>query len=90
VRTTVTLDDELLRRLRELAAERGISFKAAIDEVLRRGLAAQELPARRPKRFRAETFRSPFRPGVDPVKLNQLSDELEVEHDAARIRRGAP
>lgn len=87
MRTTLTLDDELLRRLRALAAERGTSFKAVVDEVIRRGLAAQELPAQQPRRFRVETFRSGFRPGVDAVKLNQLSDDLQVDHAAARIAR---
>lgn len=87
MRTTLTLDDELLRRLRALAAERGTSFKAVVDDVIRRGLAAQELPPQRSRRFRAETFRSAFRPGVDAMKLNQLSDDLEVEHAAARIGR---
>jgi hypothetical protein len=28
--------------------------------------------------FQVETFWSAFRPGVDPLKLNQLSDELEA------------
>ena len=32
--------------------------------------------------FRIDTFRSAFRPGVDPLKLNQLSDELEARRFA--------
>jgi hypothetical protein len=28
--------------------------------------------------FHGEVFRSRFRPGVDPLKLNQLGDELEA------------
>jgi hypothetical protein len=28
------------------------------------------------KPFRVQTFRSPLRDGIDPLKLNQLADEL--------------
>jgi hypothetical protein len=78
VRTTLTLDDDLARKLRELAHRRKISFKEAVNSVLRRGLVAQESRAEVGQPFEVETFRSAFRPGVDPLKLNQLSDELEA------------
>jgi hypothetical protein len=34
-----------------------------------------------------DVFSSPFRAGVDTLKLNQLSDELEAADAAARARR---
>lgn len=79
MRTTLTLDDDVAERLTKLARRRHLSFKEVVNTVLRRGLASQELrsPARKP--FRVRTFRSSFRPGVDPQRLNQLLDELEVE-----------
>jgi hypothetical protein len=77
VRTTLTLDDDVAVKLRELAHRRKVSFKEVVNSVLRRGLVAQESRGRaRP--YRVETFRSAFRPGVDPLRLNQLSDELEA------------
>jgi hypothetical protein len=85
VRTTLTLDDDLAARLKKLAQRKGISFKEALNSVLRRGLSAPEPSDRRPKRFRVRTFRSPFQPGVDPLRLNQLSDEIDVR----RFRGGA-
>lgn len=85
MRTTLTLDDDLAARLKELAHRRGITFKEALNSVLRRGLTAPESSGRRVKPFRVRTFRSPFQPGVDPMKLNQLSDEIEVR----RFRGGA-
>jgi predicted DNA-binding ribbon-helix-helix protein len=85
VRTTVTLDDDVAEKLEELAARRKASFKEVLNDVLRRGLTAQER-MEAPKPFRVAAFRSAFRPGVDPLKLNQLSDELEVQHAADRIR----
>jgi hypothetical protein len=78
MRTTLTLDDDVARKLRELAHRRKIPFKEAVNSVLRRGLVAQESRAGSGRPFQVETFRSAFRPGVDPLKLNQLSDELEA------------
>jgi predicted DNA-binding ribbon-helix-helix protein len=86
MRTTLTLDDDVAVKLRELAERQKLTFKQAVNQVLRRGLTAQERPARRGKSYRVETFRSAFRPGVDPLRLTQLSDELEVER-AERIPR---
>jgi predicted transcriptional regulator len=75
MRTTLTLEDELARRLKELARREGRSFKEVVNAALRRGLAAQEVA----ELYRVETFRSGFRAGVDPLRLNQLVDELETE-----------
>jgi hypothetical protein len=78
VRTTLTLDDDLAARLKKLAQRKGISFKDALNSALRRGLSAPERSELRPKAFRVRTFRSAFQPGVDPLRLNQLSDDVEV------------
>jgi hypothetical protein len=78
MRTTLSLDDDVAAKLRELAHRRRRPFKEVVNEVLRRGLTAQEVRAGGPKPFRVDVFRSAFRPGVDPQKLNQLSDELDV------------
>lgn len=78
MRTTLTLDEDLARRLKQLARREGRSFKEVVNEALRRGLAAQDV-AEPGAAYRTETFRSGFRVGVDPLKLNQLADELEAE-----------
>lgn len=46
MRTTVTLDDDLVARLEQRRAERGITFKEALNEAVRRGLAAEAQPGR--------------------------------------------
>jgi hypothetical protein len=78
MRTTLTLEPDLAKKLKDLAHRRGQSFKQTLNEVVRRGLAAQEA---RPKKARyvVTPHRGGFRPGIDPRKLNQLADELEVE-----------
>jgi hypothetical protein len=87
MRTTVTLEPEIASRLKELAHRRRSSFKATLNDVLRRGLAGQTREASRPARFKVKPHRGGFRPGVDPAKLNQLADDLEVEDFAAKQPR---
>lgn len=91
MRTTLTLDDDLARRLKEVARQRRLPFKDVVNDLLRRGLVAQE-PARDSEPFQVDTFSSGLRPGLDPLKLNQLLDELDARRalDEAhrRVRAG--
>jgi hypothetical protein len=89
MRTTLTLDDDVAAKLRELAHRRKVPFKDIVNATLRRGLAAQEPRAGSQVPFRVVTFRSPFRPGVDPLKLNQLDDELEARRFGEGPRSGS-
>jgi hypothetical protein len=86
VRTTLTLDDDLAQKLKKLSQTRKLPFRQVLNDVLRRGLAGQG-PRTAPAPFKVETFSSALRPGIDPLKLNQLIDDLEV--DAAREKLGA-
>jgi Arc/MetJ family transcription regulator len=87
MRTTLTLDDDVAAKLKELARHKRLSFKEAVNAVLRRGLRAQEARRAAAGPFQADVFDSPFRPGVDPLRLNQLADDLEVEETGARRGR---
>jgi Ribbon-helix-helix protein, copG family len=83
MRTTVTLDDDLAARLKQAAHERGISFKAAINEAIRGGL---DNP-RRARRFTVEPRRlGPAK--VDLTKALQLSAQMEDEERIRKLRRG--
>jgi hypothetical protein len=72
VRTTLTIDDDLAAELTKLAQGGRLSFQEVVNGTLRRGLATQKLASPKATPFRVRTFRSAFRPGVDPLKLNQL------------------
>jgi hypothetical protein len=85
MRTTLTLDDDVAAKLKDFARRKRVPFKQAVNAALRRGLVAPAGRAIGKRRVRVEIFDSPFRPGVDPLHLNQLADELEVE----RVRRRA-
>lgn len=77
MRTTLTLDDAVAERLREEAALGRRSFKEIVNEALRRGLNLEHPEPRIP--FRVEPHVSAFRTGIDPARLNQLVDALEVD-----------
>lgn len=77
MRTTVTLDDDVAGRIKALAHRRRASFKATLNDVLRRGLSAQERAGEIPP-FVVEPHAGGFRPGVDEGKLNKLLDDLDV------------
>ena len=84
MRTTIALDDDLAEKLQDIAHKRRESFRQVVNETLRRGLSGPEPRSTRSEPFRTETFESAFRPGVDPLRLNQLLDDLEVEDGARR------
>jgi hypothetical protein len=76
MRTTVTLDPDLAARLRELARQRQISFKAAINTAVRAGLAT-EMEQKHPYREKVRDLG--VQPGVDLTKALQLAATLEDE-----------
>jgi len=79
MRTTLTIEDELLEALRERAHLEGTSFKQAVNDVIRRGLMTGESEEEDPKAFRVRAKACGFRPGIDPLRLNQLNDKLELQ-----------
>ena len=78
MRTTVTLDPETERLLREAMRQRGQSFKEVLNAAVVRGLAdlrsdAGEAP------FVPAVFPMDLRAGYDPTQLGALGDDLEVD-----------
>ena len=88
MRTTLTLDDDLVNKIRQFAHRRHLSLKDAVDALLRRGLASHKAPDTEQPPFRVQPFHSPFRAGVDPMKLNQLLDDLSADEFARRTHTG--
>jgi hypothetical protein len=81
MRTTLTLEPDIEAKLRALARERGISFKAAVNATLRRGLTEGSA---RERAFRVEARPLHLRPGIDLDRALTLAGELE---DAETIRK---
>jgi hypothetical protein len=86
MRTTVTLEPDIAASLKEFAHRSRTTFKAALNTVLRRGLAAQVPDAKRGRRFVVEPHDGRFKPGLDLARLNQLTDQLETEAFVAKAR----
>ncbi len=87
MRTTVTLDDHLLRQLRAMAASSGKPFRQVVNEVLRSGLASR-VPADRPP-YRWPSFSiGGLAAGVDLDQALRLAGELEDEALAEKLRQG--
>lgn len=81
MRTTLTLEDDVVALLREAERNSGQSFKAIVNEAIRRGLTgiqragiAEAMP----------TYAIGFRAGIDTTRALALSAELEDEALLAR------
>jgi hypothetical protein len=66
-----------------------LSSKEVVNETLRRGLRRGEKPRARLPRFEVKARACGFRSGVDVLRLNQLSDELEFEDFQRKLGRAA-
>ncbi len=89
MRTTLTLDDDLADALKERARLLDKPFKQVVNDTLRRGLSPSAVPEDRPA-FVVKPNHSGLRPGIDPLKLNQLYDQLETEDFLREQRRDRP
>lgn len=79
MRTTLTIDDDIAAALKAIARNSGKTFKAVVNDVMRKGLMTGEKPTSTQEAFKVPSASRGFLPGIDPLKLNQLVDELAVE-----------
>lgn len=87
MRTTLTLNDDLARKLKQRAQETDRPFKEVVNEVLRAGLEkTQTLPSRRPYRNRTVSM-GPARSGLDLDKALALAGALEDEELARKLEQ---
>jgi hypothetical protein len=74
MRTTLTIEDSISRKLREIASRSGKTYKEVVNETLRQGLSAPS--AKRRYRLKASSL-GKVHPEYDLVKSLQLADKLE-------------
>jgi hypothetical protein len=84
VRTTVTLDPDVEARLREVARERGVSFKEALNNAIRAGLMA----SRGAREYQTPSRSLGLRAGVNLDKALQLASDLEDAEVVLDLERG--
>jgi len=77
MRTTVTLEPETERLLREEMRRQGVSFKEALNRAVVRGLSETGAPEEAPTP--PPTLPMGLKAGHDPAALNRLADDLEAD-----------
>ena len=86
MRTTFTIDDQLLAELKELARLEGVSFKDMVNRALARGLEALRSPRRGRKGYRVTTY-SMGEPRVPLDSALRIAEQLEDEETARKLER---
>lgn len=76
MRTTLTLDEDVAKRLKEKCRKTGQSFKQVVNETLREGLVPRKVPTSR-KRFRVQSQPLGLRSGLSYDDVSELLDALE-------------
>ena len=79
----MTLDPDVEAQLRSLMKERGMTFKEALNSMLRAGLQAR--PGRAPRKFRQRTFRMGFQPEAVLDKALTIAAALEDEEIVRKL-----
>ena len=97
MRTTVTLDPDVERLLKDAMRERAISFKEALNEAARIGLRGKE--PKRARKFVQKTFRmgenQEFRwdkalAAADAIEDEELNRKLWLRTSSATLLTGTP
>jgi hypothetical protein len=83
MRTTVTLDPDVEEKLRAAMRERGVSFKAAINDAIRAGL---DVSAARARPFRVKA--APLGARIDVDKALRIAGEMEDEEIIRKMEMG--
>jgi hypothetical protein len=78
MRTTVTLDRDVERALRETAVRTHTPFKKVLNDLLRVGLEQTQVNVRS-EPFILKARPMSLRAGNDPAGFNRLADDLEAE-----------
>ena len=76
MRTTITLDDDVAAKLKKKVQKTGISFKDAVNEMLRAGLLFSEKAAKQ-KPFKVNARPLGMRPGLNYDSISELLEQVE-------------
>lgn len=84
MRTTLTLDPDVVRLIEEQTHRQRKTFKEVVNDALRRGLSPGGGRRRDKPPYRVRVHSARLKAGLDKTGFNRLSDELE---DAALLVR---
>ncbi len=84
MRTTLTIDDSIIQKLKEEAHRSGLPFKKIVNMTLEQGLKQlHEKP--RTSKYRLKTFHMGFPPKTDLNKALQIASTIEDEEIARKL-----
>jgi hypothetical protein len=86
MRTTVTLDGDVEKMLKDAMHRKHSSFKETLNGAIRAGLAPERSAKKRGK-FIIEARPLGLRSGIDPAGLMKLNDDLEADEFLKLTRR---
>jgi hypothetical protein len=78
MRTTLTIDSDVLERARAIAARLGTPFKTVVNEALRVGLDHVERPAKY-RRYKTEPHAMGLKSGRNLDNIQELLAQIEGE-----------
>ena len=86
MRTTVTLEKDVERILRDAMHRSRKSFKQTLNAAVRAGLSGKSVTAGA-TRFIIKARPLGLRSGIDPASFNKLADDLEIDAFLDKDRR---
>lgn len=82
MRTTIRLDEQLMSEVKQLAAQRGQTLTAVIEDALREMLARQRKMAERPPVYLTTVEGKGLLPGIDLDDTASLLDLMDQGDDS--------
>jgi hypothetical protein len=79
MRTTISIDDDVLDRARALSAKLRTPFKTVINEALRAGLEHVERPSER-RPYKTKPHAMGLKPGRNLDNIQELLSQIEGEN----------
>ena len=84
MRTTLTIDDDLMRELKQKAIEADLPFKEIVNKALRAGLREIDTP-KPTKPYKCKSFSLGYPPRADLDHALDLAERLEAEEIARKL-----
>jgi hypothetical protein len=84
MRITLTIDDDLMRDLRQKAHDSGLPFKEIVNKALRSDLKEIDKP-RPSKPYKCKSFSLGFPPREDLDRALDLAERLDTEEIARKL-----
>lgn len=84
MRTTITIDDDLLQEMKKKAYETGSSFKEVVNRALRAGLKDIDKP-KTAEPYKCKTYSLGYPPRADLDHALDLAEDLESEEIVRKL-----